>query len=69
MYYMCYLLSLVQIFAKGMEDGGVDRTVIDCWQKQFGQTADFPIHLTFLSLDLWKLDVSQKKSPLCGTHR
>jgi hypothetical protein len=25
-----------------MEDGGVDRTVIDCWQYQFGQMADFP---------------------------
>ena len=25
-----------------MEDGDVDRTVIDCWQNQLGQMADFP---------------------------
>ena len=25
-----------------MEDGGVDRTVIDCWQHQLGQMEDFP---------------------------
>jgi hypothetical protein len=35
-----------------MEDGGVDRTVINCWQNHLGQMADFPpllIFLTFLS--------------------
>jgi len=26
-----------------MEDGGVDRTVIDCWQYQLGQMADLTI--------------------------
>ena len=35
-----------------MEDGGVDRTVIDCWQKQLGQMADFPPLLTFSIFDL-----------------
>ena len=35
-----------------MEDGGVDRTVIDCQQNQLGQMADFPPHLTFLIFDL-----------------
>ena len=45
-----------------MEDGGVDRTVIDCRQKQLGQMADFPPLLTFLIFDLLKLDVPQIKS-------
>ena len=35
-----------------MEDGGVDRTVIDCWQNQLDQMADFPSPLTFLIFDL-----------------
>ena len=30
-----------------MEDGGVDRTFIDCWQNQLGQMADFPPNLNF----------------------
>ena len=30
-----------------MEDGGIDRTVIDCCQNQLGQMADFPPLLTF----------------------
>ena len=30
-----------------MEDGGVGRTVIDCWQNQLGQMADCPPVLTF----------------------
>ena len=30
-----------------MEDGGVDRTVIDYRQNLFSQTADFPPLLTF----------------------
>ena len=32
-----------------MEDGGVDKTVIDCQQNQLGQMADFPPLLTFLT--------------------
>ena len=28
-----------------MEDGGVDKTVIDCGQNQLGQMADFPLLL------------------------
>ena len=44
-----------------MEDGGVDRTVIDCWQHQLGQMADFPSPLTFLVFELYKLDVPQIK--------
>ena len=35
-----------------MEDGGVDRTVINCWQQQLGQMADFPPLLTILVCDL-----------------
>ena len=35
-----------------MEDGGVDRTVINCWQQQLGQMADFPPLLTILGFDL-----------------
>ena len=35
-----------------MEDGGVDRTVIDCWQHQLGQMADFPSLLTILVFDI-----------------
>ena len=35
-----------------MEDGGVDRTVIDCRQNQLGQMADCPPVLTFLIFDL-----------------
>ena len=31
-----------------MEDGGVDRTVIDYRQNQFGQRADFPNLITIL---------------------
>ena len=45
-----------------MEDGGVDRTVIDCWQHRLGQTADFSPLLTFLVFDLYKLNVPQIKS-------
>ena len=32
---------------ESMEDGGVDRTVIDCRQNHLGQMADFPPLLTF----------------------
>jgi hypothetical protein len=45
-----------------MEDGGVDRTIIDCRQHQLGQMADFPPLLKFLVFDLYKLDVPQIKS-------
>ena len=34
-----------------MEDGGVDRTVIDCWQNQMGPIANFPPLLTFSIFD------------------
>ena len=30
-----------------MEDGGIDRTVIDCWQHQMGQIANFSPLLTY----------------------
>ena len=39
----------------GMEDGGVDRTVIDCWQNQLGQMADFSSPLTFLNFNVYKI--------------
>ena len=45
-----------------MEDGGVDRTVIDCWQNQLGQMADFPPLLFILVFDLLRLDAPQIKS-------
>ena len=35
-----------------MEDGGVDRTVIDGWQHQLSQMADIPPLLTILVFDL-----------------
>ena len=35
-----------------MEDGGVDRTVIDYWPNQLGQMADIPPLLTFKFFDL-----------------
>ena len=31
-----------QVSLGKMEDGGVDRTVIGCWQNQLGKMADFP---------------------------
>ena len=34
------------------EDGGVDRTVIDFWQHQLGQMADFLPRLTIFVFDL-----------------
>ena len=45
-----------------MEDGDVDRTVLDCWQHQLGQMADFPPLLTLLVFDLLRLDAPQIKS-------
>ena len=42
--------SIKAILLLYMEDGGVDRIVIDCRQNQFGQMADFSPLLTFLSL-------------------
>ena len=41
--YFVVLFSLLRT----MEDGGEDRTVIDCWQNQLGQMADFFPLLTF----------------------
>ena len=35
-----------------MEDGGIDRTVINCQQNQLGQMPDFSPLLTFLIFDL-----------------
>ena len=35
------------MISSAMEDGVVDRTVIDCWQNQLGQMADIPPLLTF----------------------
>ena len=32
-----------------MEDGGVDKTVIDCGQNQLGQMADIPPLITFFN--------------------
>ena len=37
---------------QAMEDGGVDRTVIDCRHKPLGQMEDFPPLLTFSIVDL-----------------
>ena len=37
-----------------MEDGGKDLTVIDCWQNQLGQMADFPPVLTFFNFLTYK---------------
>ena len=39
---------------KRIDDGGVDRTVIDCWQNQLRQMADFPPLLTFLKILTYK---------------
>ena len=43
---------MTTFYQLGMEDGGVERTVIDCWQNELGQMADFPPPLTFLVFDL-----------------
>ena len=43
---------LFDFYTLFMEDGGVDRTVIDCWQNQLGQMADFPHFKTFNIFDL-----------------
>ena len=45
-----------------MEDGVVDRIVINCRQHQLGQMADFPPLLTFLFSEEKTLDVPQMKS-------
>ena len=37
-----------------MEDGGVDRTVIDCRLNQLGQMADFPPVLFFFKILTYK---------------
>ena len=47
-----------------MEDGGVDKTAIDC--RQFSQMASFSPLLTFLIFDLQKLDLPQIKSQTKG---
>ena len=50
-----------------MEDGGEDRTVIDFWQNQLGQMADFPplVTLTYKNL-MHRLKLNLRP---CGTHR
>ena len=48
-----------------MEDGGVDRTVIDCRQNQLGQMADFLPLLTFKIFDLVYLKCNLRP---CGTQ-
>ena len=49
-------LTFQQIFLRRMnllmEGGDVDRTVIDCWQHQLSQMADFPPLLTISVFDL-----------------
>ena len=35
-----------------MENGGVDRSALNCWKHQVGQTADFPPLLSILVFDL-----------------
>ena len=53
----CKSQNIVKSSVPCMKDGGVDMTVIDCWQNQLGQMADFLPLLTFLIFDLWKLGV------------
>ena len=46
----CYSIIAQMIIAikyLSMEDGGIDRTVIDCWQHQMGQIANFSPLLTY----------------------
>ena len=43
-----------------MEDGGVDRTVIDCWQHQLGQMVDIPPLLTILVMNLANTTLFEK---------
>ena len=49
-----------------MEDGGIDRTVIDCQQNQLGQMADFLLLLTFIIFDLMYIKLNLRP---CCTHR
>ena len=51
-FFIFNLENAIEILGDSIEDGGVDRTVIDCWQNQLGQMADFPPLLTFLIFDL-----------------
>ena len=51
-----------------MEDGGVDRTVINCLQYQLGQMADFPPLLTILVLTYKNLMHLKFNLRPCGTH-
>ena len=54
------LPKLYVLFPLKMEDGGVDRTVIDCWQHQLGQMVDFSPFLTYKNLMHLKLWVYTK---------
>ena len=49
--FICKWISVV-ILIFVMEDGGVDRIIIDCRQNQLGQMVDIPPLLTFLIFDL-----------------
>ena len=48
-----------------MENGGVDRTVLDCWQNQYGPngrlSSSFLLLIFILFFDLQKLDLPQIK--------
>jgi hypothetical protein len=52
MYRLKFGISLAHFIMASMEDGGVDRTVLDCQQNQLGQVAHFSSFLTFLIFDL-----------------
>ena len=63
MYKFCWLVNGKS--RNSMEDGGVDRTVIDYWPNQLGQMADIPPLLTFKFFDLIYLKLNLRP---CGTH-
>ena len=50
--YMISILNRNHYKQISMENGGVDRTVIDGWQHQLSQMADFPLLLTSFVFDL-----------------
>ena len=65
---VCFDIIRIILCIDTMEDEGVDRTVMDCWQSQLGEMADFSPLLTFCIFDLKTLDVPQMYLRLCGTH-
>ena len=66
-YISLYYIKSLRLVTLGnlVEDGGVDRSVIECRQNQLGQMADFPPLLTFLVFDLMYLKLIRP----CGTHK